>query len=105
MVLFIIGLRVQQSVQLCGVADLNLGDPGIALGALIDSLSLIVKEGVALHDRSGHRRQNVRGRLDRFHSSDRLTSSDFQARLGELDEDDIAKRLSSVRGNSNLGCI
>jgi hypothetical protein len=60
MVLLLVGLGVQQSLQLCGVADLDLGDPGIALGALVDGLSLVVKKGVARHDLSGHRRQNIR---------------------------------------------
>lgn len=96
---------VQETLQLRGVVNLKLRDPGGALGILVDSLGLVFQECVSLHDLSAHGREHIRGRLDGLHGPNGLASADFRVRSGELDKDDIAQRVSSVVRDSNLGCM
>ena len=100
----LVGLRIQQPLKLRSIVDLDLRDPGITLRAVIDGLGLVIQEGVTLQHLSGHRGEDIGSGLDRFHSSDGLACADFQVRLGQLNEDDIAKGVGGVLGDSNLSC-
>lgn len=100
----LVGLRVQQPFKLRSIVDLDLCNPGITLRALVDGLGLVIQEGVTLQHLSGHRGEDIGSGLDRFHSSDGLACADFQVRLGQLNEDDIAKGVGGVLGDTNLSC-
>lgn len=91
-----------QRLQLRSVIDLNLGDPGIALSALVDELSLVLQSGVTRDNLPSDRREHVRSRLNRLDSTDRLAGADLATRLGELDEDDVAEGVGSVLRDTNL---
>lgn len=49
---FQISLLIQQSVQLARIIDLNLSNPALTLGTLIDYLGLIAQDGIAIHNLS-----------------------------------------------------
>lgn len=99
-----IGSLIHQSLQLGRVADLDLRDPPLALGALVDDLGVVLQRGVALNHLARHRGQDVRGRLDRFDCSDGLAGGHFEVGAGKLDVDDVAQRFCRVIRDTDFCC-
>lgn len=100
----LVGGLIKQAIGLGGIADLNLSDPGITLGALVDELRLVFEDNIWLHDRAGDGREDVRGRLDGLHGTDGLAGAHFEAGLGELNEHNITKGLGGVFCDADLSC-
>ena len=98
-----VGLLVHERLDLGSIADLDLGNPSILLGAGVDGLSVVLQNGVALDDLAGDGGENIGSRLDGLDSTDRLTSGDLEVRLGELNEDDVTEGVGGVLGNTDLG--
>lgn len=100
----LVGSLVHQGIQLSGIGDLDLSDPGLTLGALVDELSLVLEGGVALQHGARDGGQDVRGGLDGLDGTDGLAGCDLHVGAGELHVDDVAQGLGGVFGDSDLGC-
>lgn len=101
----LVGGLIKQAIGLGGIADLNLSDPGITLGALVDELRFIFKDSIWLHNLARDGGEDVRGRLDRFHGTHGLAGAHFETGLGELNEHNITKGICSVLCDADLSCI
>lgn len=62
--------------------NLNLGNPGVLLSALVDELRIVLEDRVTLDNLSGDRGENIGGRFDGFDSSNRFAGTDFPAFFG-----------------------
>lgn len=99
-----VGLLAHESLELSSIADLNLSNPSVLLGAGVDSLSVVLQDGVTLDDLAGDRGEDIGSRLDGLDSTDGLTSGDLEVSLGELNEDDVTEGVGGVLGDTDFGC-
>lgn len=100
----VVGGLIQQSLELSGVGNLNLGNPSLTLGAGVDGLGVVLQNGVAADDLAGHGGEDVRSGLDGLNGTDGLTGADLEVGLGELDEDNVTEGVGGVLGDTDLGC-
>lgn len=77
-------------------ANLNLRNPAVALGILVQSTGLLLQLAVDLSDSAANGAEDVGCRLDRLYSANGITGGSFEADLGQLDVDDIAEGLRGV---------
>lgn len=99
----LVGSFVEEGIELSNISDLDLGDPTLTLGALVDGLSLVLEDAVAGNDLTGDGGKDIGSRLDRLNGSDGLTGRDIEALLGKLDVDDITQRVGGVVSDTDLG--
>ena len=99
----LVGLSIKQVVKLCGVCDLDLSNPGITLGALVDELGIVLQDCVTLDHRAGDRTVDVGSRLDRLHSSNGFAGGDLGVDLRKLNEHNVSQGLGGVLCDSDLG--
>lgn len=100
----VVGGLIQQSLELSGVGNLNLGNPSLTLGAGVDGLSVVLQDLVAADHLAGDGGEHIGGGLDGLDGTDGLTSTNLEVSLGELNEDDVAQGVSGVLGDTDLGC-
>lgn len=100
----LVGSLIQQSIQLGGVRDLDLSNPALTLGALVDGLCLVLQNRVTADNLASNWGQHVGSRLDGLDGTDGLASTNLEVGLGELDEDNVTQRVGSVVGDTDLGC-
>lgn len=91
-----VGSVIHQILQLGSIVHLDLGDPAGIFRTLVDRLGLIFQDRVALNHPSGDRRQDLRGGLDGFDSSDGLAGAHLDVGGGQLNVDDVSERLGGV---------
>jgi hypothetical protein len=101
---FVVGGLIQQVLELSNVGNLNFSNPALTLGAGVDSLNVILQNGVAADDLASHGGEDVRSRLDGLDGTDSLAGTDLKVGFGELDEDNVAQGLGGVLGDTDLGC-
>jgi hypothetical protein len=99
----LVGSLIKKGIELSNISDLDLSNPTIFLGALVDSLSLVFEDIVTSNDLTGDRREDIGSRLDGLDSTDGLTGSNLETFLGKLDVDDITQGVGSVVGDTDLG--
>lgn len=99
-----VGLLAQESLDLSSIANLNLSNPSILLGAGVDGLGVVLQNGVTLDDLAGDGGEDIGSRLDGLDSTDGLTGGDLEVGLWELNEDDVTEGVGGVFGDTDLGC-
>lgn len=89
---------IHQRLQLIRVFDLDPRKPPSLLRVVIDRLRLLRQNLVRLYDMPGHRRHDVRRRLDGLDSADRLASKHLRLGFRKLGIHDVAEGASGVFG-------
>lgn len=100
----LVGSLIKQRIKLSNISDLNLSNPALTLGTLVDGLSLILEDAVCLDDLAGDRGEDVGSRFDGLDSADGLAGDDLEVDLGKLNVDDITQGVGGVVGDTDLGC-
>lgn len=98
-----VGSLIKQGIELSSISDLNLSDPALTLGALVDGLSLILKDAVTLDNLASNGGEDIGGRLDGLDSADGLAGDDLEVGLGKLYVNDITQGVGGVFGDTDLG--
>lgn len=99
-----VGGLVQKSLNLRNIANLDLRNPSLTLGAGVDGLSVVLQDAVTTDNSASDGRENIGSRLDGLDGTDGLTSRDLEVLLGELDENDVTEGVGGVLGDTDLGC-
>ena len=92
-------LGVHQRLGLRGVRQLDLDQPALAVGVLVDRLGLVAERLVDGDDLARQRRDHVGDRLDRLDLGVGLVLGHLRADLGRLEEHDLAERVLGVPGD------
>lgn len=91
---------VHQAVNLGLVGDLDLGQPAIALGTLVDGAGAVLEHAVGLDNGSRDGRHDVRGRLYGFDGADAVAGADFEVDGGQFYKDDVTESMGCVGGDT-----
>src|SRR5262245_48889050 len=96
-----VGRLVHQAVELGGIANLDLEEPGLALRILIDERRLGGGLRVDLDHLAGNGGKHIAGGLDAFHHSHRIALLGLATGLRHLHEDDVAQLRLGVLGDAD----
>src|SRR5690606_6494492 len=96
-----IGRRVEQLVEIAGIARLDPDHPAAGVGRLVDELGLVVEPRVDLDDLAVERRVEIRHGLDRVDVAEALAALDRLADAGQRDGGDVTELLDRVGGDAD----
>jgi len=99
-----IPLPIHQRIHLRRIANLNLRQPPLALGTLVDHARLVLQHTVRFDDLAADGGHDVRGGFDGFDGADGFAGGDFEVEGRELDVDDIAEGFGGVGGDADRAC-
>jgi hypothetical protein len=75
------------------------------VGVLVDELGLRGEVGVHLQDLARHRREQLGYGLDRLDRPELLARGQGPARLGQLEEDDVAELVLRIVGDADPAAV
>lgn len=93
-----IRLLIHQRLQFTGIINLNLRNPPITLGTLVNGLGLITQHRITINHFPGDGRQHIGSRFYGFDGADGLAGCDFEVGGGEFDVDDVTEGFGGVFG-------
>ena len=96
----LVGVRSEEVVELGRVLDLELDEPGLALGFGVDQSGLVGELLVDLDDGPGNGGVDVGCRLDGFDGTETIALVEVVSDFGEVDEDDVPQRGLGKVGDS-----
>ena len=97
----LVRLRIHKAVNLRRVSNLDLREPTVGLGALVDGAGLVLQHAVGLHDLSSNRCHDVGRALDGLNGANGLAGVDLEVEGGKLDVDDVTKGFGGVCGHAD----
>lgn len=97
-VLFVFAF-VHESIDLARVLHLDLDEPAFVFCGRVDEFGIDLESLVDFDDCSGYRSVNIRGGLDRFHTSEGVTRVKFVSNRGQFYKDNVTKSSLGEIGN------
>lgn len=96
-----VGSLVEESISFSGVGELDLHDPAVSKGGVVDGVGSVGKSLVDLDDVTRDGRVQVGGGLDRLDGTKGRSSLDGLANRREVDKDNLSKGVSGVASDSD----
>jgi hypothetical protein len=100
----LVRLRIHQAVNLRRISNLNLRQPAVRFGALVDGTGLVLEHAVRFHNLAADGCHDVRSALDGLDGADGLAGVDFEVEGGQLDVDNVAEGFCCVGGDADCAC-
>src|SRR5206468_2687306 len=98
-------VRVHQVLELRLVLDLDLDQPALVVGVLVDDRGVVLEFGIDGGHRPGQRREQLRYRAYGLELTERLALLHLVTHVGELDGDDLAELGLAVFGDAELRAV
>src|SRR2546426_377873 len=98
-------VRVHEVLELRLVLHLDLHEPALVVGVLVDDRGVVLELGVDGRHRPGERREQLRHGAHGLELAERLALLDLVPYVGQLDGDDLAELGLAVLGDAQLRAV
>src|SRR4051812_28898510 len=102
-----VGRGIEEAADVGSVGDLDLADPALTEGIVVQQLGRVIEGVVDRHHRAPDRGVDVRNRLGALDLAERGAARDRVAERRQLHEHDVTERVLGIVGepNAHLGAV
>ena len=101
----LVGLLIHEIIDFALVIEVDLEDPAVTLGLVVDKGGVTLDILVVGGDSASHWCVNISGGLDRLDAADAITLEELGADLSDVQVHDISELTLGEVGDADLGLL